>query len=126
MTERAFEKLNKNNFVIFAAKCYDNPNSLTTDEFEKDLSIFKHLRRLVLKILHEKDTNLRLIMNHIITLYNVFGIRGSTSLIFSYFTAEELSIIKPILIYFSYLKSEDFVEIPLHQKIVEKLRKEEY
>ena len=65
-----FNELNKDNFLLFAIKYYDNPTSSTQDEFEEDLKRFKYVKRW-LKKYHETGTiNSHLLLNHIIVIFN--------------------------------------------------------
>ncbi len=67
------EKLDETNFLLFAAKHYDNPHCYDTVEFFDDLKRFKYLKRLFGKYQECGELRERLILNHIIILYNVFG-----------------------------------------------------
>ena len=68
-----FDRLTKDNVLMFAIKHYDNPQAVGEKEFYDDMKRFKHLKRLFKK--HAKTAILkeRLIMNHIIVFTNVFG-----------------------------------------------------
>ena len=68
-----FHELNKNNFLLFAIKYYDNPTSSTQEEFEEDLKRFKYVKRW-LKKYHESGTiNSHLLLNHIIVIFNCWN-----------------------------------------------------
>lgn len=67
------EKLDDSNFILFAAKHYNNPQCYDTDEFYDDLKRFKYLKRLFGKYHESGELRERLILNHIIILYNIFG-----------------------------------------------------
>jgi hypothetical protein len=41
------EKLDDSNFLIYAAKCYDNPQCFEDLEFYEDLARFKYIKRLL-------------------------------------------------------------------------------
>ena len=43
---QSFEKLTSKNFTLFAAKNYNNPQCMTSEEFEEDLQKFKYVKRL--------------------------------------------------------------------------------
>jgi len=61
-------KLNEDNFTLFAMKHYSNHGSLSQEEFEKDLKVFTYIKKQIGKDIY----NYRLILNHIITMFNVF------------------------------------------------------
>jgi hypothetical protein len=68
-----FDELNKDNFLLFAIKNYENPNTLTQEEFEEDLRKFKYVKRW-LKKYHESGTiNSHLLLNHIIVIFNCWN-----------------------------------------------------
>ena len=68
-----FSELNKENFLLFAIKYYENPNTSTQEEFEEDLRRFKYVKRW-LKKYHETGTvNSHLLLNHIIIIFNCWG-----------------------------------------------------
>ena len=50
-----FSELNKDNFILFAIKNYENPRSSTQEDFEEDLSRFKYVKRWLRKY-HETGT----------------------------------------------------------------------
>ena len=41
-----FDKLDDTNFMLFAAKFYENPNCMGVEEFEADLNRIKYIKRL--------------------------------------------------------------------------------
>jgi hypothetical protein len=68
-------------------------------------------------------------LNHLITFYNVFGIEAASRMLFYKMNKDLLPILKTFLVYLHYLPTDtkniegiDIVEIPLDDKIVEKLR----
>jgi len=65
--------VNEDNFVVFAAKHYDNPQCYDTEEFLDDLKRFKYIKRLFNRYEETGDLRERLILNHILVLYNLFG-----------------------------------------------------
>ena len=75
------DKLDETNFLLYAAKHYDNPQCYDTLEFYDDLKRFKYLKRLFGKYQESQDLKERLILNHIIIIYNVFG-EAATRMLF--------------------------------------------
>jgi hypothetical protein len=68
-----FNELNESNYMMFAIKHYDNPQSVTMDDFLEDLNRFKYLKRLFNKYLNSGTLRVHLILNHLIILFNVFN-----------------------------------------------------
>jgi hypothetical protein len=76
------EKLDDSNFLLFAAKHYDNAQCHDTAEFYDDLKRFKYIKRLFIKYQECGELRERLILNHIIVLYNIFGDQTTRMLFF--------------------------------------------
>ena len=72
-------------------------------EFEEDLNRILYLKRLLTKYYATKILKDRLIMNHIIVLYNVFGIEAATRMLFYKLDERDLEVIKPFLIFLNFL-----------------------
>ena len=68
-----FNELNKDNFLLFAIKNYDNPNASTEDEFHDDLKRFKYVKRWLKKYHETGDMNGHLLLNHIIVIFNCWN-----------------------------------------------------
>lgn len=118
-----FDDLNEDNFVLYASRNYDNPQCMSVEEFYHDLQRFKYLKRLFRRYTQNGDLQERLILNHLVVLYNVFGIKAANKMIFYKMQDEEyLSPLKTFLIFLNYIKETDYVDIPLDLYLVEKLR----
>lgn len=125
-----FKKIDDDNFLLYAIKHYDNPSCKGLTEFYDDLSRIVYLKRLFKKYKTNGDLKERLILNHIITFYNVFGIECATRILFTKIDVEFHSILKTFLIYLEYIRPDkDYAEwelklisIPLDEQIVSKLR----
>ena len=68
-----FSELNDKNYLLFAIKYYDNPQSVTEDDFYDDLKRFKYVKRLFKRYEASGTLKVNLILNHLIILFNVFG-----------------------------------------------------
>jgi hypothetical protein len=93
-----FDELNEDNFLLFAIKHYENPQSVTYEDFEEDLKRFKYLKRLFKRYLKSGSLRTHLILNHLIILYNVWG-EAATPLLFYKLEQEYWSAIKTFLIF---------------------------
>jgi hypothetical protein len=119
---KSFENLNSKNFMLFAAKSYNNPQCMTHDEFLEDLQRFKYLKRLFNRYEVNNELSERLILNHLIVLYNVFGIKEANHMMFYKIEEKNWSALKTFLVYLNYLPEDQYVEVPLDLHIVEVLR----
>lgn len=91
-----FNELNDDNFLLFAIKNYENPQSVTKEDFEKDLNRFKYIKRLLRKYKKEGDLKTHLLLNHFIILYNIFG-EAATPMLFFKLERELWSPLKAFL-----------------------------
>ena len=120
---KQFEKLDSKNFTLFAAKSYTNLQCMTQEEFEDDLQRFKYLKRLFNRYDISGELSERLILNHLIVLYNVFGIKEANHMMFYKIEEKSWPALKTFLVYLNFLPEDQYIEIPLDQKIIEVLRK---
>ena len=97
-----FHDLNDSNFTLYAAKVYDRPNAVMS-EFEEDINRLLYIKRLLTKYYTSGILKERLILNHIIVLYNVFGIEAATRLLFFKLDDKDYQVIKPFLIFLKFL-----------------------
>jgi uncharacterized radical SAM superfamily Fe-S cluster-containing enzyme len=97
------DKLNPNNFVMYAMKMYQNSSCTGIEEFKEDLSRVKYIKRLLIKYKKYGDLKERLILNHIIILQNVFGVEGSVRILFYKLNKDLHSYLKAFLEYLQYL-----------------------
>lgn len=94
--------LNNSNFLIFAAKNYTSPYYIE-QEFFSDLKKIKYLKRLLQKYNNSGILKERLILNHLITIYNSFDHYGATRMLFLKVNKTEYSQLKTFLIYLDYM-----------------------
>ena len=117
-----FEELTEENVYIFAAKCYYNPLGVDIEEFEKDLKRFQYVRRLINRYLGGYELSSRLILNHLITIFNVFGVEGGMKMFEFYLEKQHLPVIKPFLIFLRAIANDQMVGIVMDPHAIEKLR----
>jgi hypothetical protein len=68
-----FDELNENNYILFAIKYYENPQSVTMEDFESDLKRIRYVKRLLKRYKNTGELKTHLIVNHLIILFNVFN-----------------------------------------------------
>ena len=100
-----FSVLTNDNYMLFAMKHYDNPQSVTYDDFQEDMMRFKYLKRLFGRYVKSGVLRNHLILNHFIVLFNVFGEAAIHLLIFK-IEMEYWSIMKSYLLYLNRLDPE--------------------
>jgi hypothetical protein len=119
---KIFDTLNRRNFELFAAQNYNNPECIDIEEFKEDLARFKYLKRLLRRYEVNDELQVRLILNHIIVIYNVFGIEAANRMIWYKIEPEHWTYIKPFLVFLNYLPIDEKVEVALDPYIVDMLR----
>ena len=92
------ELLNEDNFLLYAMHHYDNPQCHTIQEFEEDLKRFVYLKKLFSRYKMYGELKDRLILNHIIVLYNIFG-NATTNMLFHKIDKEHWKILATFLVY---------------------------
>jgi hypothetical protein len=97
------QKLNDDNYVMFAMQNYDNPAGATIEEFYEDLNTLKYVKRLLVKYERTGVLRERLLLNHIIILGNLFTPSVASRLLFFYIDSEHHSYLKSFLTFLNYL-----------------------
>lgn len=94
--------LNDDNFLLYAAKNYISPHYIS-EEFYTDLKRIKYVRRLIQKYNNKGELKERLILNHLILVYNVFETEACTRMLFLKIGELNFSALKTFLIYLNYM-----------------------
>lgn len=102
--------------------------AVSAEEFYDDLKRFQYLKRLFRRYEDMDDLKIRLILNHVIVLYNCFG-PAATPMLFMKLE-EYHKYLKPIVLYLGFMpelveygeKKIISSDIPLDEKIVAELR----
>jgi hypothetical protein len=122
------EKLNEGNFLVYAMHNYDNPQCHSLDEFQEDLKKFLYLKKLISRYKKDNELRERLILNHIIVLYNVFG-DATTNMLFYKIDEQSWDVLVTFLVYLERMPEElpnyaiKLSDIRLDETIIASLRK---
>jgi hypothetical protein len=126
----SFDNLTNDNIMIYAMKIYDKPNCIMS-EFKEDMKRFNYLKRLFRRYRKIGEVKERLVLNHLVVLYNVFGAEALTRMLFFKMSKDDQSIVKTYLIFLSCMpevvkgiRGNDLLssDIPVDLKIAEVLR----
>lgn len=117
-----FDKLTNENLFLYAAKHYTNPNFSDIDEFYEDLKRFKYIKRLANRYLDQGELAERLIMNHLVVVFNVFGIEATLNILELKLDKRHWPVIKPFLIFLKYIKNDQLTDITMDRLVVDRLR----
>jgi hypothetical protein len=125
-------KLDDNNFFLYAAHHYLNP-CVDEQEFLDDLNRIKNLRRLFGRYEKHGELKERLIINHLMVLYNVFEHKALTRML-AFKLYDQLHILKPFLMLLNYwpdlienIGSDNYTirsnEVVMDMRVIDVLRK---
>lgn len=95
-----FDDLSSENVMLYAVKSYDKPICIMS-EFKEDMKRFNYLKRLFFRYRKVEEVKERLVLNHIVVLYNVFGVEAATRLLFYKISKEDYSALKTYLVFLS-------------------------
>jgi hypothetical protein len=87
---------------MFAMKTYDKPECILS-EFHEDMKRFNYLKRLFYRYRKTGEIRDRLLINHIIVLYNVFGVESCTRMLFYKLSDEDYPALKTYLLFLNYM-----------------------
>ena len=116
--------LSDDNFLLYAMHHYQVPSCPTLEEFENDLKTILYIKKNIGK----NVVNIRLVLNHLIILYNCFG-DAATNMLFFKIDKSSWNKLITFLIYINRMpeevvehgiKTTDFV---LDENIIKELRK---
>lgn len=124
-------KLTKDNVKIYAASRYQNPGCASFIEFEQDYLRIKYLKTLLYKYLNNKKINIRILLNHIICIHNVFPGEATAKILFTEFSESSWNALATILVYLSLMphtisgingKTITLASISIDNNLLEKLK----
>lgn len=118
-----FDELDEKNFFLYAAKNYYNPRCIDAEEFYEDIKRFKYLKRLIKRYEEGGKLSVNLILNHLIVIFNVFGVEAGLRMLDYKLTKEQLPIVKPCLLYLKAITNDKYIGIDMDNNVVEELRK---
>jgi len=121
-------ELNEDNFLVYAVKNYYTPGSMGMKDLEDDLKKFKYVKRLLNRYKSTGESSERLVLNHLVILYNVFG-EATTDMLFYKLEKQLWPELKTYLVYLHRMPLETVVspgiketDIPLNDELIKVLR----
>jgi len=121
-----FTQLTSDNWLLYATKAYDNPQCHSVEEFNEDLRRFSSIKRLLLRLSRkDENVNTRMLLNHIITVNNLFGIEAAPRLLFFYCDSQTHPYLKSFLLFLNSIPKTfndfDLSLVPADSRIINKL-----
>ena len=118
-----FKELNDKNLFLYAANHYRTNKLVDADEFQEDLKRSKYIKRLLNRYLETDELPERLILNHLIVVFNVFGIEAALNILEFKLDDAHWPVMKPFLIFLNYIKNDQYTGITMDPDVVNVLRK---
>jgi hypothetical protein len=114
--------LDDDNYLLYAMHHYTVPSCPTLEEFEADLKTVTYVKRNLAK----DDVNTRLLLNHLITLFNCFGSAALNMLLYK-MEPDHLGTLATFLLYINRMPDVlpngiKLSELKLNDKVIEELR----
>lgn len=122
--------MTEENIMLYAAKAYEKPNCIMS-EFKEDMKRFNYLKKLFRRYRKIGEVKERLVLNHLVVLYNVFGPEVATRMLFFRMSVDDYSVLKTYLTFLNCMpekvksiKGKDIIssEIPVDMEIAKVLR----
>ena len=125
------DDLNDSNIEPFCIKYNNNPQCLSMEDYHNDMRRFKYIKRLLNQFSNNNEIKVRLLLNHIIMVYNIFDNEAATRILFYKIDENHWDILKTVLIFLNRMpknikgiNSRNIItsDIQLNDKIVTMLR----
>lgn len=116
-----FNVLTNGNYMMYALLHYDNPHCKDIKEFFEDIKRIHYIRRLLKRYYSENILKERLILNHLITFYNVFEAKAASRILFFKVDKKFHSALKTFLIFINKMPEDD-QDIHLDEGVIKALR----
>ena len=117
-----FKEITKDTWLLYAQQNYDNPTFTKEQEFLDDLKRFKYLKRLFRRYTLTSEIKVRLIVNHIVVLQNVFGVEAACVLLLYKIDEQYWPILKTVLEHLDYLYPHELKDVLVDENIQELLK----
>ena len=118
-----FNELTEKNLFLYAAKHYKNPNFSDIDDFYEDLKRFKYIKRLLNRYIESDELSERLILNHLIVVFNMFGIEAALEILNLKLEDKHWPVMKPFLVFLKYITNDQYTGITMDPNVIDVLRK---
>ena len=125
------ENLTDKTINAYMIMSYDNSQCVDMEEFKDDMKRVKYIKRLINRYLSGGELKERLLLNHIISFYNVFGVESATRILFFKVEESDYPVLKTLLVYLNampnmveMINGKNIInsDIPIVQEVANKLR----
>jgi len=123
MSDKLDDDLLEEDLVRFAIKQYYTPLGIDFDEFYTDLKRFQYVKRLLNRYCDYGKLGERLVLNHLIVIFNVFGYYGGLKILGLKLDDRHWPVIKPFLVFLKAIRKNQYTDIESNPEVEKKLRK---
>jgi len=116
-----FNELTNGNYMMYALLHYDNPHCKDIKEFFEDIKRIHYIRRLLKRYHTDGILKERLILNHLITFYNVFQAKAASRILFFRVEKKFHPALKTFLVFINKIRYED-EDVSLDEGVINVLR----
>lgn len=123
--------LSDETYILFAARAYHNVSCQSLDEFEDDLAHTIHIKKILTKYSSTGEIKTRLIVNHLISFFNVFDNLAAVQILFFKIPPKHHTVLKTVLVSINrcpdFLKladGNDLREIAIDDRLLVKISRE--
>lgn len=120
------QEITEFNYILLLAKSYHKPHFKDMDEFYEDVKRIKYIKKLLSRYKESGQLNERLVLNHLVVLYNIFDARILTEILV-FKLLDGVHYLKPFLVFLGYwndyISTVDGKEIHSDKQIEDILRK---
>lgn len=115
--------LTQDNFFVYAAKHYNNPYCFNESEFHEDLKRISTIKRMIMWMEGSMKVNVHLVINNIISFYNVFEHHAASNLLMFKTDERHHARLNSFLCFLSLpLVGNKEYDIVLHRKITKEFK----
>lgn len=113
-----------NDMRLHAAHGYINKRFLNRNEFDEDFARFRYITKLFTRARTKTDdVQIRLILNHLILLFNVFETSVVVNILLHKLHEDSYPTLKIFLIYLNRLQADVLQDVPVDHDIFSQLAK---
>ena len=103
-------ELHEDTFFLFAMKNYTNNQCNSMDEFNADMMRLNNIQRHLVRLHEDRPCNIRLLLNHVITIFNVFELNAAKKMLYFKVNKKYHTLLSTILLYLNYIPKTQISE----------------
>lgn len=118
--------INKDNFVLYCAHYYDNPYCISEDEFYTDVFKASSIRKRITEYTQKGKTNVMLLINTVISFYNVFNHEAASKILMFKLDEEQIEFANSVLSVLNLPLMSDNINEEFAKEIEKEINKKQF